>query len=968
MPSLRRRISGLPLIIMLLILLPSIQTYDDFSSRGNQFVKEEKVVLAGDIVHSPISIDGDAAFISQATSESWPGSGIPGNPYRIENYYIDASTEHGIAIAHTQVYFIIYNCTIFGGLSTYNGISLDNVSNATITDNEILSDNIGIYLYNANSNSIENNDVSDCKTGIGIESSDYVTVHNNTCYDNSDLDIGVYYYSRWTAVTNNTCMSTGVRSIYLRETANTTFSHNSMSGRGLDVMSSINLWISFVEFDDNTINGSQILLLQDQVGGDYSGNYAQILLVRCDSVTIHDMVFSRLYQGVILLYCNDTIVKNITCVGCYYGFDITAGYRVTVSDCNASYCDYIGLRVGWGYPQEDNNDHLITNSTFHDNEWGGARVGGEGGITIFNNTLYGNAVNHNDRYNLFVNADKDITIINNTCWDSYDGSIYCTAISSLIANNTCINGGGFGIGLNWADETIVTTNLCKNVALGISITSTNQAYVVNNTLIGNGQGISCGGDSYYNTIAYNNCSFGGWVGISLGSGSNNLVWKNVCNNNTGSGIYLSWADYINTVANNTCSHNIDEGINSHRSSWTVIANNTCEDNSIGLLLDDSTHDDSVYWNLFVDNIENGVDNGADNHITNNYWSNYMGVDTTPADGIGDTPHPIAGGAGNEDPYPLMSPSFVPTLTSWVTAPTDQYVEYNNGFYLDLDTTGPIPLVIWINDTARFSIDSNWVITNTTPIDIGIYGLRVTARNMYGHHLVAEFNVIVQDTTAPVWLLAPADIEIVGLDEMFTFTLNATDLSGISHYWISDWDSFSFTSDDTFTQWDNLPRGNYSLEVRAYDPYGNYASKNFTLSVVDMDPPILNQPEDITTSTNEGFIISWYPADDFPWKYEIFRDGALYESDTWVTYDTISVNLLEDTPGEYNFTVIVYDLDGNSATDTVIVTVVPYEPPPTDTIIDTTPPPPPPFNIAPIILLGAAGVVVVVVVVVLRKRR
>ena len=321
----------------------------------------------------------------------------------------------------------------------------------------------------------------------------------------------------------------------------------------------------------------------------------------------------------------------------------------------------------------------------------------------------------------------------------------------------------------------------------------------------------------------------------------------------------------------------------------------------------------------------------------------------------------------------MNANFIPLLSSWVTTPVDQYVEYNNGFYLDLDTTAPEPMVMWINDTVQFSIDSSWVITNITPIDIGIYGLRVTGRNMYGHHLVAEFDVIVQDTTAPEWVSVPTDIMVIDMTESFSFDLEATDLSGIHHYWITSNANLTVDGDGLIGEDElvsDLSRGNYSVEVRAYDPYDNYASKVFTLSLVDMDSPTIDEPDDVHTTTDEGFVINWYPIDVHPWKYEIYRDDVLFDSGAWtVSSQNINVNLLEDTPGYYNFTIVVYDLDSNIATDTVMVRVVPGEPTTTTEPTDTTIPPPPTDDILILIIsYGAVGVIVILVVVVLKKRR
>ena len=52
--------------------------------------------------HAPISIDGNDDFITQATSEGWPGDGSKKNPYVISGLMIDTS-EDLIGIRNTNL-------------------------------------------------------------------------------------------------------------------------------------------------------------------------------------------------------------------------------------------------------------------------------------------------------------------------------------------------------------------------------------------------------------------------------------------------------------------------------------------------------------------------------------------------------------------------------------------------------------------------------------------------------------------------------------------------------------------------------------------------------------------------------------------------------------------------------------------------------------------------------------------------
>ena len=59
-----------------------------------------------------IFIDGNATFAAKAISEGWNGDGSLNDPYIIENYTIQAISEHGIEIRNTNLHFIIRNVSI----------------------------------------------------------------------------------------------------------------------------------------------------------------------------------------------------------------------------------------------------------------------------------------------------------------------------------------------------------------------------------------------------------------------------------------------------------------------------------------------------------------------------------------------------------------------------------------------------------------------------------------------------------------------------------------------------------------------------------------------------------------------------------------------------------------------------------------------------------------------------------------
>ena len=185
--------------------------------------------------HAKISIDSDAAL---AAFPDKTGAGIPGNPYVIENFEIDAGgTGSGILIQNTNAYLTIRNCIVFncgpwaeacirfyycqnanisnnivyntGGASIRACIILLCSGNNIVTKNVLNNSHYGIYTRYSDNVIISKNNVSymafyglclcdgtlvtareniahHCGNGIRLESSsNHYTLVKNTVYANS---------------------------------------------------------------------------------------------------------------------------------------------------------------------------------------------------------------------------------------------------------------------------------------------------------------------------------------------------------------------------------------------------------------------------------------------------------------------------------------------------------------------------------------------------------------------------------------------------------------------------------------------------------------------------------------------------------------------------------------------------------------------------------------------------------------
>lgn len=137
------------------------------------------------ISSTPISINGNAELAAIATA----GNGSSTNPYIIENYMINATSSgtDGLLINNTNQHFILRNCSIFGAtISGKVGIRLENVTNATLTNNILYNNSNGIGLNLCHDNIINNNSIQNHSyLGIFLVDSCYSnTIANNTIYNN----------------------------------------------------------------------------------------------------------------------------------------------------------------------------------------------------------------------------------------------------------------------------------------------------------------------------------------------------------------------------------------------------------------------------------------------------------------------------------------------------------------------------------------------------------------------------------------------------------------------------------------------------------------------------------------------------------------------------------------------------------------------------------------------------------------
>lgn len=307
--------------------------------------------------------------------------------------------------------------------------------------------------------------------------------------------------------------------------------------------------------------------------------------------------------GISIYRSNNLSLMNNDCSGNEYGFRILESDDVSLADNNCSSNIYNGIEL-----EDCDNAILLNNSCFWDGEYG-ICLKGCTNATFLENLLVGDGVfimgddvDHSASHSIDTTNTANGKPIyyfknqNGFTVPAGAGQVLMANCTDAHIGNQILDDASVGIGLAFCTGTIVFNNSCSNNYEGIRLFHSDANFLIGNNCSNNGAGIRL------------------W-------GSGNTLINNVCTSNSGAGIFLGWGSSGNSLFNNTFIHN-----------------NGATD----------TYDASHIQ---------GYDDGTDNWWNStdgygNYWSDWTTPDTSPADGIVDSPYDIAGSAGAKDNCPL----------------------------------------------------------------------------------------------------------------------------------------------------------------------------------------------------------------------------------------------------------------------------------------------------------------------------
>ncbi|MFH2001827.1 MAG: NosD domain-containing protein, partial [Planctomycetota bacterium] len=485
------------------------------------------------------------------------------------------------------------------------------------------------YGLKINSNG---NMISDCvfsqnwSRAVSLEESTKDNIVSENLFSQNSYGVYLDEYSRKNLISDNIFIDNSQYDIFLKYTTENTISSNDI---GSNIYYGLYLYYSdFNEIIGNEshshtkgiylMNSHHNVISQNHI---HHNTYMGIEAYACDYLVITDNAVSdNTHAGIHFTGCDQsTISDNRIENNERYGIDLNSSSYDTVKD-NSLIMNGLGI---WGTILDHWNTHTIEN----------------------------NSVNEKPIY--YYKDQTGVTV------PSDAASVILAHCTQCILADLELADADYGVQLAFSSQNTVSgCFIHSNTGMGMRVEySSLENHIEGNLIADNGwNGIQISNDSANNMVKGNTIT-GNDYGIRLGTDANTVEDNAIIDNEEGMSISYGNGNLItgNIIAGNR------EGFEGHGIHLTntmnnIISENVLSDNLVGLYSVASS--DHIFHNSFVLNDINAYDLGAntwDNGYPSggNCWDDYLGQDLN-GDGIGDSFHPIPG-AGNQDPYPLMSP-------------------------------------------------------------------------------------------------------------------------------------------------------------------------------------------------------------------------------------------------------------------------------------------------------------------------
>jgi parallel beta-helix repeat protein len=488
----------------------------------------------------------------------------------------------------------------------------------------------------------------------------------------------------------------------------------------------------------------------------------------------------------------------------------------------------------------------------------------------------------------------------------FDYGIYASRVSYSRLTENRIEITTNGIIVDNCVRTNITENTIQNADQGLSLYSSEMLNASSNVINDVRTGVFLK-FTHSSSVVKNDVRDGGY-GIFLESSDGNEVASNLVTDTRSTAVYVIYS-WNNIFTGNEITDNAGVGVYLYDSADCVLYANYIGYNLMGNAFD--------YVGPASKSLSNSWDDG---NGEGNVWGGIWAF----------TPFSITGDRGSMDHYPI------PILTTG--NPLDFTVEAGSLFTITWNASAARPHYYTVKQNDIVIEENLWdgksIDVVITSLDPGVYKFTIIVNSTSGRDTQSTIEVTSIDTTSPEWIEPPVN-KVIEHGNRLLMKIEASDLFGISNYWINDTGNFKIDANGALEDVHLLVLGTYYIEIRAYDPSLNYISEEIVITVQDTVAPGIVGPGDITYTEGEtGNTISWIISDGNPSLYQVYLNGELVAESAWTEYErTLDITVDDLSPGTHVYRLDLYDQAGNSASDEVTVIVNAKT---TETTTDTTP--------------------------------
>ncbi|MCY3412494.1 MAG: hypothetical protein INQ03_12725 [Candidatus Heimdallarchaeota archaeon] len=269
---------------------------------------------------------------------------------------------------------------------------------------------------------------------------------------------------------------------------------------------------------------------------------------------------------------------------------------------------------------------------------------------------------------------------------------------------------------------------------------------------------------------------------------------------------------------------------------------------------------------------------------------------------------------------------------FVYRPADIILEYGSTTAIDWNTSYILPdkYEIFLDSVSIQSgvwTTANNITITTGSLTLGQHTYRVDVNGTDGELESDTVQVTVQDTTAPTLVSSPSDITCYADSIDIILAWNVSDLLANTYEIYQDdvlINSGTWINYENVTETVNssLTLGVYKFTIIAFDTSLNTVSHDVWITITEPIPPSVNYFSNQTYEEDStGNYLTFMGNDSNPDYYKLYLDSVLVNTSAWISLENITINVDGLLPGEYNYTLVLYDTVGNFNSTTIYLIVL-----------------------------------------------